>query len=375
MFVLSTWFGCAEPEGDPAAAEVPTSSPFESCNPTEIEQLAAKHGFQLVFEPCGTNSFLDVAWSTDGHQFYFRRGMTHKVIDAADPRRREKNAPTSIPVGSVGWLSATRLALPLGPSPEVMGGPFRLAVWDTATEALVYYDLPAELTDPSDLTRTDNQDRLVFSALREGKRTAFGFDLASQQVSEPFPWLLPFDTLTYSAAGNSVVAGVGETVTLYDATTGKVRGMWAPATRGAMHPGGQWLALEHSGEPVSVFHPVGLEEMSPDDQKVALEKAAARASEQPDDYPRQVRPPTLSFVDAKTAKRYLITAVQGSQFEWYETKDYYASFVSWGVERHQVRRNVMLGDLAKWMLKAEQGVTQLYVHPASPTAPTEAPAP
>jgi hypothetical protein len=371
--------GCTSPSETPPDAaptaedEAPGSSPFESCDPKQIDDLASKHGFQLVFEPCGSNSFLDFAWSTDGNRFYYRRGMTHRVVDAANKKRPEQNVPTSIPVGSVAWLSGTTLALPLGPASGITTGPSRIAVWDTVTQALDYFDLPADLSEPTDVMRGANPDEVVFSAVRSGpnppERHAFEIDLKSREVTDKFPWLLPFDTLTYTAAGNAVVVGVGNTVTLYDAVSGKALGLWSPATRGVMHPGGRWLVLEHTGEPVSVFQPLGLEEMAPQDREAALARAEKQAAAQPPDFPRQVRPPMLSFVDTQTGKRYLTTAIQGSQFEWYEVQDFYGSFTTWGFEQAQFRRNVALGDFAHWMLGASNGLTEAWVHPASAGAP------
>jgi hypothetical protein len=71
----------------------------------------------------------------------------------------------------------------------------------------------------------------------------------------------------------------------------------------------------------------------------------------------------LSFVDTTTGRRYLLTGIQGTHFAWYETKDYYGSFLSWGFEQKQFRRNVLLGDLAKRLLNAAEGRMMLGVRP------------
>lgn len=339
------------PEGAPAEA---APSPFESCDPAALESLATKHGFTLVFEPCGSNPFLDAAWSTDGHSLYYRRGMSHEIMIDERGRQKVKMVPTSIPIGSVAWTSADRLVLPLGRASD--GGTVnRLAVYDVSTEALAYVDLPEGWELPTDLMRTPDPNVLLLSAVIGETRKVMQFDVQSQQASEPFPWLGPVDTFTYTAAGSAVVAGVGQTVTLYDPATGKARGQWSPAIRGVMHPRGEWLVLEHLGASVSVFQPLGLDEMSPGEKARALKLAEDQAALQPDDFPREVRPPMLSFVNAADAKRYLLTAAQGTHFQWWEGRDYFASFISWGFERKQMRRNVLLGDLANRMLMTEQG--------------------
>jgi hypothetical protein len=336
------------------STEEAAPSPFESCDPAGLEALATEHGFTMVFEPCGSNQFLDAVWSTDGHRLYFRRGMNHQVLTDDRGKQSTKMVPTSIPIGTAVWTTASRLVLPLGHSAE--GGTVdRLAVYDAETEALSYFDLPATWSAPTDLMRTDDPNVLLLTAQIGEERKVVRFDLRSKEDSEPFPWLGPVDSFTYTAAGNALLAGKDGTVILYDPTTGKPRGQWSPAIRGTMHPKGEWLVLEHLGAPVSVFQPLGLDRMMPAERDRALQQAEAQAALQPADYPTEVRPPMLSFVNANDAKRYVLTAAQGTRFQWWEGRDYFGSFISWGFERKQLRRNVLLGDLAGRMLLSAEG--------------------
>ncbi|MEZ4234885.1 MAG: M14 family zinc carboxypeptidase [Myxococcota bacterium] len=84
-------------------------------------------------------------------------------------------------------------------------------------------------TTRTDLARTAKPTGVVFSAIEDddasGARKVFEADLTTGQIVEPFPWLGPVDTFTYTAAGNGVVATTDQTVTLYDAETGKKRGL------------------------------------------------------------------------------------------------------------------------------------------------------
>jgi hypothetical protein len=346
-------FACSA-EPDPDAALEPEPSPFETCDSASLDQLAQKHGFMPVFEACGSNQFLDAVWSTDGHRLYSRRGMTHQLLIDERGKQRTKAVPTSLPVGTVVWTTATRLVLPLGPAAD--GGTVeRLAIYDSETEALAYVDLPAEWKAATDLMRTLDPNVVLLTAQIGEERKVVRIDLQSKLTSEPFPWLGPVDTFTYTEAGRAVVAGRDNTVTLYDPDTGKARAQWSPATRGVMHPLGEWLVLEHLGAPVNVFQPLGLDEMTPDARVAALKQAEAQAALQPEDYPTQVRPPTLSFVNTKDAKRYVLSAVQGTHFQWWEGRDYFGSLISWGFERKQLRRNVLLGDLTERMMLTQQG--------------------
>jgi hypothetical protein len=321
----------------------------------------------LAFEACGSNLFQDFAWSTDGHRLYFLLGMTHHVMDASARDKATKVVPVPTPVGTVAWVSATRLVLPVAAASDAPpGSPPRLVVFDAETDAVFAVDLPG-MRDPTDLHRSGTPNRVLFTAIEDkdpaGVRKVFEADLGTGQLIEAFPWLGPVDRFTYSAAGNGVVATNGETVTLYDASTGTKRGLWAPAHRGVLHPGGQWLMLEHTGEPVSVFQPTGIEELAEADREAALAKAKKRGDELPSGFQRTIRPPMLSFVDLTTGKRYLVTSVQGTKFQWYETKDFYGSFVSWGFEQKQFRHNVLLGDFAKRLLAAADGRKMLGVRP------------
>lgn len=375
MIWLSTLLACEEPASTPAAELAPTT-PFEACNADEIERLAKKHAFSTVFDTCSSNQYQSFSWSTDGHRLHFIRGMTHYVMDAASKKKDFEVVPTLTPIGSVAWVSPTRVVFPVGPPTEgPRDAPPRLSVFDADSKALFAVNLDG-LVEPTDLQRGAAPNEVLFTARRAGEgtpRQVFQVDLQSGFVTEPFPWLTEVETFSWSAAGQGVVAGVGNTVTLYD-LTGKKLGLWSPATRGSLHPSGRWLVLEHIGELVNVFQPTDVDELPAAERELALKRAAERAAQLPADMDRTVRPPMLSFVDTKTAKRFLITAVQGSHFQWWESKDFYGSFLSWGFEQKQFRRNVLLGNLASWLKAAEDGRPMLGFRPLTAESVTEVPA-
>ena len=45
----------------------------------------------------------------------------------------------------------------------------------------------------------------------------------------------------------------------------------------------------------------------------------------------------------------MLTGFQGYRWQWYEAADAYASFMLWGFEGKQYKRNVMLGSMADRM--------------------------
>lgn len=365
MIWLTALLACGEDLGATGAAEVEAPTPFEVCDPVEIDRLLKKHAFVSAFDNCKSNQYADFSWSTDGHRLHFVRGMTHYVLDAGSKKKDLAVVPSLTPIGSAVWVSETRVVFPVGPPTDgPQDAPPRISVYDADTKAMFAVSLDG-LVEPTDLNRGATPNQVLFTARRaaaESPRQVFEVDLQSGFVTEPFPWLTEVDTFSWSAAGKGVVIGVGNTVTLYD-PDGKRLGLWSPATRGALHPGGRWLVLEHLGEPVNVFQPTDIDELPAAEREASLKRAAERAAQLPPDIERTVRPPMLSFVDTQTAKRFLITAVQGAKFEWYESQDFYGTFLSWGFEQKQFRRNVLLGNFGSWLHAAEEGRPMLGFRP------------
>lgn len=304
------------------------------CSTEAIEQKVARNEFQLWFSACGRNEFLDFAWSTDGHKLYYQMGMVSKVHDV--DLKREVVVPTPNPIGAVAWVSATRLVVPVGPNPEVESGPQRLGVFDVTKPAEVaWVDLPADLRDPKDLSRTRDPEKVYLTAVRgDGPRRIWEVSLADGAAVPAFDFAGTVDTFTFTPAADAVVVGHEGTVTLYDAAAGKVKGAWAPATRGVVHPKGRWLMLEHDGPLVDA---------------ITGDPAAQ------EDGARTTHRPMLSFADTQTGGRWLVTSMHGSKFEWWELKDFYGGFVLWGFDGRPYRRNVMLGDFFKRFTGAEIG--------------------
>ena len=133
-------------------------------------------------------------------------------------------------------------------------------------------------------------------------------------------------------------------VTVYRAD-GTELATYAPASRGTLHPKGEWLALEHEGDEVSVFYQRAWEGMSRREREIQEKKAERMAEKFPEWYPDKVKLPTISFVHTASGRRGEIRSFFGTRFQWYENHDYYGSFILWGYEGKQLNRNVMLGEM------------------------------
>jgi hypothetical protein len=334
-WLLVALSGCLEKQEDGTGARS-----LLDCDNAVLEDQAARNQFQLSFAACGSNSFSDFAWSTDGHKLYYQLGMTQHVLLADRPDKRTLVVPAPTATGAAAWVTATRVVMPVGPDAEVEDGPLRLATFDLETNAIAYVDLPSDLRDPADLNRTRDDDRIYLTAVRgEAPRSLFQVSIADGSI-EPVEWLGPVDSFTFTPAADALVVGRGQTVTAYDATSRDAKGAWTPATRGTIHPKGAWIVLEHEGAPLQL--------MAPDGETPAGDP---------------VRPPMLSFANVATGDRWLLASMQGSKFEWYEITDMYGSFVLWGFDGRPYRRNIMLGDLLERMAGAEIGVLKTGVRP------------
>lgn len=365
--------GCSAP-GDPSASlSQNVGAAFAPCNEAEIRFLAQKHNMMTSFRPCGNNHFGDFAWSPDGRQLYFQLATTHHVMNADSPNKDTRVVPTRSPVGPGAWLSATRLAVPVAPDPEQGdGAPPQLALFDTEQATVFAVDLPKGWSDIRDVQVSGDPGAVLLTAVANERRTAYRVSVSDGAAAPAFEWLTEVSSITFNPIQSKVVVGVGTTVTLHDADTGAAEGTWSPATRGSLHRDGRWLMLEHDGDPISVFYQRAWDELS----EKAREREEARVKQfeeqLPESFEKEVRPPTLSFVDLPPNRRYRIDSVLGYDFEWYGPTGSYGSFLLWGFEGKQFKRNVMLGDFTSRMTVAAAGSTFIGVVPMGGPEPEAA---
>ena len=115
------------------------------------------------------------------------------------------------------------------------------------------------------------------------------------------------------------------------------------------------MCIRDSGEPVSIFYQRALDELSPEARERELRRVKRFEEQLPSGTPTTVQPPTLSWVDLHSGKRWMLTSAYGDNFQWYESVGHYASFFLWGFEGKQFKRNVALGQLDGRMLSIDKG--------------------
>ena len=315
---------------------------FEPCNSAEIKFLASKHNFMTAFANCGSNNFSNFGWSPSGRHLFFQLTHSSHIMDADAANKQTLTIPTSTPVGDGGWLSNSQVAVPIAlpDDPRIA-----IAVYDMEQSSVFSHPVD-DVSAISELQRGASKTQVLFSGTGDGEtRHIYRMDLDTGDVKPAFAWLTaPIDTFTFTAALNRLVVGTKNTVTLYDSETGQALDTWSPAYRGTLHPDGSWLALEHLGEPISIFYQRAWDELPEPARRRELAKAERLEASLPDGYPKKIQPPILSFVEMDSGKRWQMNNVQGETFQWYEAKNYYGSFIVWGFEHKQVNRNVVLGN-------------------------------
>lgn len=381
MIALAWLIACMDPNAGTLSQNV--GSAFAPCNEAEISFYADKHNFMTAFRPCGNNHFESFAWSPDGKQLYFQLGTEHHVMDAESKTKKTRVVPTPSHVGPATWVSATRLVVPVRPGSDASpDAPNQLAVFDVDPEASSLYtkNLPADLAEIQDVQPSDTAEAVLMSVDRGQGRQIVKVVVATGAVEPGFAWLDADDlggqaitNFTYTPEQDALFVATGETVRWFVATTGELRRTIEGARRASLHREGRWLMTELLGKPQSVFYQRAWDEL-PDQARKREQRRAQRFAEQlPDSYETTVRPPTLSFIDLESDRRWRITSVHGDQFAWYPMS-LFGSFMMWGFEGKQFRKNVLLGNFATRMLSASGGSTYIGVEPFEGEAPTtEAP--
>lgn len=332
---------------------------FADCNPDEISFLAAKENLQTAFRNCGSNNFSHFEWSPDGVNVYFQ--LTSGAYVMNGEKKTISSVPSPLPIAGGTWLSNDLLAIPVGPKvPEGASSkqterPERILLYNLASHTLEAIELPVKA--PRDLQPWGKDNELLLTAISQnGRRQPWVLDTSTGKITRAFPWLDgAVDRLVYAPKANLVAWSVKDTTHLVQADSGATVMDLPGMSRAIPHPEGRYVALETLGSPLSPFDQKAWDDLS----------AEARAREQarrkqfiarlPDWAPREIRPPELQIVDLKTGGRWRITAFNGDHFEWYQPRDYWCSFILWGIEGKQLNRNIALTDLAERLRLAGKG--------------------
>lgn len=382
LALLAVGFGCSR---DPYEADLASNvgASFEPCNEAEITFLAAKHNVQLVFAPCGANKFSTFAWAPDGLRIFFQLVLSANVMDANSPEKRTIALAIPAPVGPAAWMTSTRLAVPV--VAEEDDGPVRLALYDVPTASSdpavavtgqVVMKPLAGITQVVDTARGPNGS--VWISGRAGDDAPLqllSVDPDTFALSPAVPHDIgPFSTFSVQAAQSRLVLGHDGTVRVLDLGSGEVVHTFEDATRGNVSPDGRWIALEHPGEAISVFHQRRWGEVSDQARRREEQRAEQFADRLPEHFDRTVQPPTLDLVDLTTLDRWTITSFLGDRFAWYPAADGWASFFLWGFEGKQLKRNVGLMSLKPYLDAIEAGTPRMgleKVAAAAAPSPTE----
>jgi hypothetical protein len=358
--------GCETPP--PASPSPRAEGARERCEAGEAEALAQRHNLQLVFESCGANEFLDLAWSPDGLDLYFLLPGGAHVLRAAE--RRIELEPLNVPAPGGAWQRGGRLILPLrtgsdtlGPS-EPEGAPRgRLALHDRGGGAL--HVLPLTHGEPTDLQLGLTDQDLLFTALdAEGLRRPYQLNLDTGTEAPALPWRQsPVGRMSVVASAGLVALSDEGGVELFDLSTGQSRLRLPGADRAVLHPGGRYVAVELEGPARSVFDEAAWRGLPPAEREAERARAEAwlqglRAGEAP-----QHRDPELQLIDLERGARYRLTAFTGDLFTWYPAAGLFCSFRLWGIEGRSLHPNVALVDLAERLTRAAAGERVAGVEP------------
>ena len=339
------------------------ASAFAECNPNEIRFLASKHNIQTAFENCGSNNFVDFDWSPSGIWLAFSLSNSAYIMNAED--KTIGPLPLESPLVGPSWIREDVLAVILAPTaaagapdPASVAGPRRLAVYNRAAGTLTTMEL--SLSEPRDLQGYGEDDRVLFTGVDEaGVRRPYLADPATQEVTRAFPWLDgPVDRLRFSAEASLVGWSDEAGASVAKSEDGALVTTVAGALRAIPHHEGRYIAFETMGAPISPFDQRTWDEMSPEARERELARQKQWLERLPDYIPREQSPPEVQIYDTTKGVRYRVTAFFGDHFEWYHPRNYFCSFMLWGIEGKQVNRNVALADIfEKLRMMDKEGIT------------------
>jgi hypothetical protein len=333
---------------------------YAECSSAEIEFLAAKHSLQLAFDECGSNKFAEVDWSPDGRLLYFQLTHGGHVLDAEN--KTIEAVPTEGPGAGAVWVRDGLLAVPLKPADAAANtdgteasDAWRIAWYDRTARTLE--TVPLTVAEPRDLQPAGDGDDLIFTAVGDGGlRSTWRYSRNSGALEPALPFLpAGVDRLVYEPDAGLVGWSDGKDGKLLRLPDGELVADLPGALRVIPHHEGRYVALEVEGDPISLFDQRTWNELSPEAREREQRRKEQWLETLPEWAPREARPPEIHIVDMTTMERYRITAFYGDHFEWWRPRNYWASFVLWGIEGKQLHRNVAITDLHERLRMAAKG--------------------
>lgn len=351
---------------------------YADCNESEIRFLASKQGLQTAFDNCGSNKFAHAVWSPSGRYLYFQLTHGGHILDGED--KTILTVPTETPVARAAWLRDDLLAVPLGPAEGSSTGHGRVALLNRSAGTLNELRVPLQdlaLLQPW----SDDQHVLLTGVDDQGQRQVRLLDTADGSLAPAFAWLEtihPEGSLELAAeaglVGISGPAADGRASgRLVKAEDGSVVAELPGVRRVIPHHEGRYVALELDGAPVSPFDMRSWDELSPEARERELARQEKWLEKQPDWVTKEIVPPEVQVLDLQTGGRYRVTSFWGDRVQWYEARNYYVSFVLFGIEGKQLNTNVALGDLREKLRMLDKGETPLGIEVITPGRAEEEP--
>ncbi|MEC7983814.1 MAG: hypothetical protein VX278_01540 [Myxococcota bacterium] len=314
---------------------------LSDCSENQLSFLLQKYNIQTAFSYCGSNNFDGFSWSYDGSQLYFSLYGNSYILNGQTKAISALPAP---PVSAVKptWLSSGILAVPLKFEESKQS---QTILWyrsdGTMTEsALSLYSI-------QDLQRWGEKEILFTAISSEGspqKRKAYRLEYGKDTPQEVFSFIKEdIDTLSYHPKANLLTVVSNDKGSAYKDET--LLFQVDNVKRMIPHSGGEYIALESVGEPISIIIMPDTTGMSQEEIDRAKRKQAQEEAELPDWMPRTYKPNEIHIVDLKNMTRYRMLFFFGRNFEWYTDNDYYCSMTLEGVGRQSINPNVGLFSL------------------------------
>lgn len=357
------------------------SAAYADCNESEIRFLTGKHNIQTAFGRCGSNNFIDTAWSPDGSKLHFRVTNGSFILNADD--KTISTVPTEVPTADSAWLHADLVAMPLIPEEGKASDEMRMALYNLSANTLNLVGLPATKVKDVQAWGDGKQLLMLATTTEDSVMRPYRFDPDTSELVRVFEFITaPVERLEYAPKADLLAWSSEGTTELMRADGTSVK-LLEDVLRAVPHPEGRYVMLEVLGEPISLFDQRAWNELSPEARERELARQQKFLESLPDWAPREYTPPELHILDLEDGSRHRITAFYGDHMEWYPSSNpmarYWISFMLWGIEGKQLNRNVGLSDMAERFRMIDKGEVPLGIEvvgvsSASPAPGTESPA-
>jgi hypothetical protein len=295
---------------------------YAPCKGDPIRLSGAQKGLQLAFEPCGSNNFSQFSWSPDGTTLYYQASQGGWLM-----RSNGENYPLRgvFPSARPAWINDEMLAF-------AVRDKGRIGVYQVRAHVVSYLDVPQ--VDIEQLVRGDAEDELLYLGAESpgGVKFVHRLRVNTVETERAFPWLSDgVDEFSYRKETGTICYRefASNDVACARAEDGEELIYVKNRNRGSLSLDGRFLVTEGAGEPFKV-------------SDLPPEKL-------PEFIPEEISPPSFWIHDLKSGKEVLWKGVHGDQFEWYQAKSYFGSFLLWGFDNKSVNRNVPIGDLRAFL--------------------------